>query len=417
VASLFVGLAISSATYGMNQTLRLPFYAKLAFTLVSLFIIFHVLYLAQGIFTPVLISLLMAILLEPFTLWMQAKLKFPHVISVFIAVLCLVIFFVGLIFFLSWQISDMVSDWAKIKANVNIHLTNLQQMIYENFNLTMTEQKRLIDNATSESGREIVGSTLISVTDTLMNSVLLPIFTFLFLLYKTHFVKFLCKLFSPEQHTSLRDILGQIKVSVQSYISGLFIQMITVATLTSVGYFIIGANYPILLGVLTGILNLIPYIGILMAATFSIIASLTGTPDVSIIVGVVIVNVVVQFIDNNFLVPIIVSSKVEINALVSIVGIITAGAIAGIAGMFLAIPLIAITKVVFDRIKPLEPWGYLLGDDLPKTFKWRNIKLPSYSVESTTDTMNTDLSDPSASVNIFTETDTSKPETPKNNES
>ena len=162
---------------------------------------------------------------------------------------------------------------------------------------------------------------------------------------------------------------------------------------------------------MTGLLNLIPYIGIMIAAVFSIAASLSGSPDVSIILGVVIVNIIVQFIDNNLLVPMIVSSKVEINALVSIVGIIIGGAIAGIAGMFLAIPMIAILKVIFDRISPLEPWGYLMGDDLPKTWRWRNLKFPLYDAHSTTDTL---IVTKAAQPVIFTETITNPHTEPEN---
>ena len=86
------------------------------------------------------------------------------------------------------------------------------------------------------------------------------------------------------------------------------------------------------------------------------------------------VSLVVQIIDNNLLVPLVVSSKVEINSLASILGIIIGGVLAGISGMFLAIPMMAILKVIFDRIEYLEPWGYLLGDDLPKSFKWKKSK-------------------------------------------
>ena len=392
-----------------TDTLKFPFFAKLAFTLVSLIAIFTILYLGQSILTPLLISMLFAILLDPIARLLQRKLRFPHVLAVLTTVFLLMLFFVGLIFFLSWQISDMVSDWDKIKSNVNIHISNLQMLIYENFNLTYREQNEILDDATGQSGRELVGKTLISVTDSLMNSILLPIYTFLILLYKTHFVKFLCKLFSIEHHPKLQQILAQVRVSIQSYISGLFVQMLTVSALTTIGYMIVGVEYAFLLGVMTGLLNLIPYIGILIAAVFSIAASLTGSPDLSIILGVVIVNVIVQFIDNNFLVPMIVSSKVEINALVSIVGIIVGGSIAGIAGMFLAIPVIAILKVVFDRIEPLRPWGYLMGDDLPKTWRWRNIKFPLYSPQSTSDTLT--ISDEAPPV-IFTETIT-KPINPE----
>jgi predicted PurR-regulated permease PerM len=68
----------------------------------------------------------------------------------------------------------------------------------------------------------------------------------------------------------------------------------------------------------------------------------------------------------------IVSSKVEINAFVSIIGII-GGAIAGVSGMFLALPILAVLKVIFDRVESLEPWGYLMGEIIPKTYTWRNI--------------------------------------------
>lgn len=386
----------------MNETLKLPLYAKIAFSLISLCAVFTGLYFAQSIVTPLLISLLFAILLERVTRFLSSKLRFPHVVACLFTIIIFVLFFVGIITFLSWQISDMVSDWGKIKTNFYIHLEHLQDAVRARFNITKREQNELIDSAASESGKEIVGSTLISVTDTLMNFVLIPIYTFLILLYKTHLLKFLCKLFSKEHHEKLKSILSQIKLSVQSYIIGLFIEMLTVATLTSIGLMIIGAEYAILLGVITGILNLIPYIGILIAGVLSIAATLTGTPDVTIIFGVIIVNVVVQFIDNNFLVPMIVSSKVEINALVSIVGIIAGGTIAGVAGMFLAIPMLAILKVIFDRIEVLNPWGYLMGDDLPRTFKWRNINFPAYSPEVTT-TISGTMPEESANI-VYTET-------------
>jgi hypothetical protein len=99
----------------------------------------------------------------------------------------------------------------------------------------------------------------------------------------------------------------------------------------------------------------------------------------------------------------IVSSKVEINAFVSIVGIIIGGAIAGVSGMFLALPILAILKVIFDRIESLEPWGYLMGDHLPKTYTWRSIKFPLFDsdISSKKTIIKTDIAIPT-----FTETTT-----------
>ena len=371
----------------MNETIKFPFYARLAFVLICLIAIWVVLYYGQSIITPVLMAVLFSILLGPIKTFLERKLRLPHVIASLVAVVLFVAFFAGIIFFLSWQITDMMSDWQKIKANLNIHISNLQGMIRDNFNLSETEQNKILNNTAADTGKQIVGSTLVSVSDTLLNLILVLIYTFLLLLYRSHFIKFLCKLCRKEYHPKLQEILMQVKVSVQSYIVGLFIEMIIVSVLTSIGFMIIGLEYAILLGVITGILNLIPYIGILFAGVLSIVASLSGSPDLSIVIGVIVVNIIVQFIDNNFLVPMIVSSKVEINALVSIIGIIAGGALAGFAGMFLAIPLIAIMKVVFDRIDDLSPWGYLMGDDMPKTFRWHKMQLPLYSHENASTTI------------------------------
>ncbi len=393
--------------------MRFPFYAKLAFTLTSLICILAILYVAQDILIPLMLAILFAIMLRPMVAFLTHRLKVPLVLSAIIAVLVFCLVFAGIFYFISVQVSDMANDWGKIKQNLETHFHHLQQIVHERFNLSRREQEKFIDDATKDTmatGKELVGVTLLSFTDVFMNLILIPIYMFLFLLYRNHFIKFLCQLFDVAHHVKLREILGQIKVSVQSYIVGLLIEMVVVSVLTGIGFMIIGLKYWILLGVITGVLNLIPYIGITIAGVLSIVASLTGSTDLSVIVGVIVVNIVVQLIDNNLLVPMIVSSKVQINALVSIVGIIIGGALGGFSGMFLAIPVIAVLKVIFDRISPLEPWGYLMGDDLPKTFQWHRIHFPLYSGIST-DTINVDSP---VEVKIVTETNTTTTTTATN---
>jgi len=80
---------------------------------------------------------------------------------------------------------------------------------------------------------------------------------------------------------------------------------------------------------------------------------------------VFIIYLVIQFVDNHFIVPKIVASRVQINALVSIIVVLVGGAIWGVPGMFLSIPLTAIAKVICDHIEPLKPWGFLLGNIVP----------------------------------------------------
>jgi len=268
----------------------------------------------------------------------------------------------------------MANDFDTIKKNANTFIIEIHKFIRENFQVSIGEQKKYLDTVTKDSvknGQATIVSSIISISDVLLDSTIIVIYTFLFLIYKEHFKLFLAKLIRQENHPVLKDILSQIKVSVNNYIVSLIIEMIVVSVLTSLGLWIIGIKYFILLGLITGILNLIPYIGILFAGIITVLASLTGSADTSVILGILIVNIIVQFIDNNLLVPLIINSKVEINAFVSIMGIIVGGAAAGIAGMFLAIPLLAILKIIFDRIESLSPWGYLMGNHVPRNFKWR----------------------------------------------
>lgn len=366
----------------MRTEMKLPLYVKIALILLSISIILALLYIGQHILFPILLSLLFAVLLRPIVVFFNKKLRFPHVIAVLVSVTLFIVVIGAIIFFISWQISDFTDDVNKIKHNLSLHYERMQHWIKERFHISYNNQEKYIKKAAQDSltgSKELVGNTLSSFTDALLSAILIPIYTFLFLLYRNLFIKFLSKLVSENHQKNLENILSQVKLAIQSFLVGLLIEMGIVTTLTTIGFMIIGVEYSLLFGIITGILNLIPYIGILIAGLLTIISTLTNSTDLSIIIGIIIVNISVQLIDNNIIVPMIVSSKVKINALVSIIGIIIGGAIAGVAGMFLAIPIIAILKVIFDNVEAFKPFGFVLGDDLPKTYKWGKLKLPSFN--------------------------------------
>lgn len=362
----------------MTQPVKLPFYAKLPLILISLLCFAFIFCIGKDIITPVLMAFLFAVLLLPVFTFLNTKFKFPRYLAAILCVLLFASFIIGILLFISYEVTDMANDFDTIKKNASAFIVEIHKFIRENFNISIGEQKKYIDNVTKDSvknGNATIGSAIISISDLLLDCTIIPIYTFLFLLYKDHFILFLVKLISKDNHAALKNILSQIKVSINNYIVSLILEMMVVSVLTSLGLWIIGVKYFILLGLITGILNLIPYIGITAAGIITILASLTGSAETSMILGILIVNLIVQLIDNNVLVPLIINSKVEINAFVSIMGIIIGGSAAGISGMFLAIPLLAILKIIFDRIESLEPWGYLMGNHMPKRFIWRIRKV------------------------------------------
>lgn len=356
---------------GSPTVIKFPSYAKLAFVLISLIIIFTIIYLGQNVLVPLVLSLLFAILLRPVAAFLNRKLRFPHVIAVLVSVILLVILVAGIVLLVSWQIADMTEDWNKIKTNLSNHFHHAQQWVKTKLNISYIKQKNYLEHIKQEtlkSDSQIMGDTLNSFTGTLLSIVLIPVYTFLILLYRTLFVKFLYEIVAKKNWPALQDILCQVRNVVQSYLVGLMTEMALVATMTTIGFMIIGIEYAMLLGLITGILNLIPYIGILMAGLISILATLGSSGEISLIIGIIVTNSIVQLIDNNFIVPKIVGNKVQINALVTMVGVIAGGTIAGVPGMILSIPLIAIMKVIFDHAAPLKPYGMLMGNSVPEKY-------------------------------------------------
>jgi predicted PurR-regulated permease PerM len=130
--------------------------------------------------------------------------------------------------------------------------------------------------------------------------------------------------------------------------------------------FLFGIPHALLIGVIFAILNLIPYVGALIGNVIGVLLTLTSSQEVWPIFVVLGTIAAVQFLDNNILMPRIVGSKVKINALASIVGVIVAGSLAGISGMFLSLPVIAVLKIIFDRSTQFKQWGVLFGDEQPK---------------------------------------------------
>jgi predicted PurR-regulated permease PerM len=187
--------------------------------------------------------------------------------------------------------------------------------------------------------------------------------TFFLLYYRRLFIRFLVAVFKQENAVIVYDILAQIQSRIRQYILGLLLEMVVVSTATCLALWILGVNYAILLGLLTGLFNIVPYIGIISALLLSILVTF-ATAGAAKLLLVIVTILGIHLIDSNVLLPVIVGSKVRINAFITVLGVIIGGTIWSIDGTFLAIPVIAIAKIIFDRVESLQPWGLLLGDEI-----------------------------------------------------
>lgn len=315
---------------------------------------------------PLAMAGLLAVLLRPVEDRLL-RLGMHKVFAISLALLLAIVVLSGLAIALSMQLSDFTDDIPKLRQNLSDLLDEARQWVRREYNVSYRQQEKYIEKAQTQTLDSLqTTDTLGVITGPLGTLTLVPIYVFLLLYYRSMLLHFVVVLFAEKYAERVREVLGEIKAVVQSYVVGLLIETACVAALNSIGLLILGVQYAVLLGIIAAILNLIPYIGGLAATFLTMLVCFGNQPDPSILLGVFGVFIFVQFVDNNVLVPLIVASKVRVNALVSVVGVLVGGALAGVSGMFLSIPAIAIMKVIFDRVDSLRPWGVLLGDQTPE---------------------------------------------------
>ncbi|RFZ82370.1 AI-2E family transporter [Mucilaginibacter terrenus] len=340
-----------------------PFYIQSTAVLFGLVLVVYALATLSEILIPLAFAAFLAILLNPLANRMQ-KWGVPRVLSIVLALSVAFITVALVFYFLSTQIIQFGDSLPMLKQKLGEVTITVKQWINTTFGVPITKQDQMVKEALNNS-QAMLGKTLGGLLGTLAIVFLLPVYIFFMLLYKTLILNFLYEVFAEENSTKVSEVLKETKGAIQSYIVGLLIEMIIVAAMNSLALVLLGVKYGILIGCIGAILNLIPYLGGIIAIALPVLMATVTKDGFSTQLGVIGAYIVIQFIDNNILVPRIVSSKVQINALMSIVVVLLGNQLWGLSGMFLSIPFVAVLKIIFDRIEELKPWGKLLGDNIP----------------------------------------------------
>lgn len=348
---------------------RLPFYVKLMCVSVSLLLLGYFTIIAKEVLSPLIFSCLFSILLLPLASFLERKARLPRSAASMLSVVILVGGIVLLLYGLGAQLSDLGKDWPQFRQQLDVSMHQLQVWIDQRFNIDAQKQLTYVHSATDkvmESGSSVIGAMVLSLSGILLFLVFTFIYTFFFLLYRRLIMEFLVSVFLEENKLIVHEVIERVQYMIRKYIIGLLIQMAIVAAAVAIAFSLLGVKYAILLGLLTGILNVIPYIGIAAAMVLSALVTFATAAAASKALFVIITLIVIHLLDSNVLLPIVVGSKVRINALATVLGVIIGEMIWGISGMFLSIPVVAVLKIIFDRVESLKPWGIILGDEEKK---------------------------------------------------
>lgn len=359
----------------VDKVIKLPAYAKLTVILIGIIALVTILYLAAEIIIPIVFALIIAILLQPVVKFLTNH-HFHRIPAIIITLSTVIILFAAALLFLISQAISFTESWPVIVDKASEALNQSIAWGAQTFNISPDIINEQIASIKQEllfnSGSEI-GKTLLSLGNALIIIFLIPVYIFTILYYEPLLLDFINKLSGEKNQTKVSEVIVQIKTVIQRYLSGLIIEIGIVSALNTSVLLVLGIEYAFLLGIIGGILNLIPYVGGLIAVALPMIIALSTKDSAWYALYVMIGYYLVQIIDNNLIVPRIVASKVKINALFSIMIVIAGNVLWGIPGMFLSIPLLAIIKLIFDHIEPLKPWGFLLGDTMPTGIKIKSI--------------------------------------------
>jgi predicted PurR-regulated permease PerM len=352
---------------------QLTFGVKYSIIILGLVALFFVIYIAQGILIPLIFSFIIAILFSPIVIFFT-KFRVPKVIAITLTILLVSCVSILFLILLASQLTKFSESFPVLLENFYRALAQGMDWVATKTDIKPAYLESMVTDSKAELlewGKSSISSTLLTVGNMLIMLFLIPVYVFMILFYKPLLQEFLFRITGKENDTELKLILVSTKSIIQRYLVALLLEMAIMTALNTAALLIIGVEYAFILGLIGAILNVIPYVGGIVSTALPMIVALGTGNSTSMALLVLASYVLIQFVDNNYIIPKLVGAKVKINALISILVVLIGGSIWGVPGMFLSLPLIAILKIIFDHIDSLKPWGYLLGDTMPPLIKLR----------------------------------------------
>ncbi|MBQ8165113.1 MAG: AI-2E family transporter [Clostridia bacterium] len=323
------------------------------------------------IINPLIIAAVSFFVLNPFVEWFEKKGRVKRSGAVAVVFLIALTVIVGIITFiipvLKENVSEIVENIPLIKENIKTFSVKIYDF-FESLNSKFVDRffESILneDISDSQGGLSVVETAeekisetvaswaepgnIVNIAKTILDIVTSVVITFYLLRDKEKAGNFILSVFPYSWREFLIEIYTETEKVCYSFISGQFIIAFIIGFLETLGLWIIGAPYPLLLGIIGGLSNLIPYFGPFIGAVPAVAAMLIVSPFKALFV--VLLFIIVQQIDNNFISPKIIEGKLGIHPVATIFAVFIGGEFFGLFGMLFAVPLYAIIHFSLKRL-------------------------------------------------------------------
>jgi len=363
-----------------RQEIKFPLIIRLTFILLFFILLFYILVEFKFYLTPLTLGVLFAYLLFPVANFIEKR-KVPRIAANIITIIIGLSVIYGVAFLVYKQLSVFLEDLPSLRRHASSNIGRMFNSIEMSLDIETGELKNEAIGLAQdffESPGQTWQTAFGATFNTLFSFFIMPVYVFFLLYYRDKFKNFILMLVPDKRHATAEQIIEDVNQVTIRYMTGVFVVVSILVVVNSVGFLIIGLDYAILLGTIAAVMNFIPYYGTIIGYSFPFLFALLMMDSPSYAFWVVIQFIIVQFSENNILTPNIVGSHVNINPFMIILAITLGGVVWGVPGMFIAVPMITVVRVLGENLEELSPIGFLLGQSGTEEHSINTRKIQRY---------------------------------------
>ena len=285
------------------KELKWPFYAQATLIIIGLFALITILYIGKSIIVPFVFAIIISILLSPVVNFF-VRIKINRIIAIAITLFLSIILIAGFSTLVFSQMSRFGESLPLMAEKFTEVLNQTVAWASDYFDISTKKINIWIAGTKDElinSSGSAIGKTIVTLGGLFAVLFLIPVYIFMILYYQPLLLDFIHKLAGVDHQSKVSEMILQTKTLIQRYLIGLLIEVVVITFLYTAGLLILGIEYALILGILGAFLNLIPYLGSIIAASMPMIIAFVNKPSPWFVVLVLGLYIFIQFIDNNFL--------------------------------------------------------------------------------------------------------------------
>lgn len=330
-------------------------------------IILLFLYYAAGVVITLLFSILLAYFLDPAVEFLE-RLRFPRTLGAMVMVLVLSAVLGAAGYGLWNRVTDFAADWPKYSAQLQRVAVAVQGKIQgiEGQVSQIAPAEGVPASATASRGPSVLQPLILrgigSLYALFLEVTFMPFLIFFMLAEKRQVWHGTLQLFPVSRRTQIKETLEDVRDVLRDYLAGMTVVTLLVIAASSLFFWALGMEFPILTGIVSGLLNMVPYIGAVLAWLPAFLIALIKWSSFGQFAFIAAVLITIHVLALNLVAPKLVGRRVRLNAVAITVSLLFWGWVWGGMGLVLAIPITATLRVICDHTESWKPIGRWLSD-------------------------------------------------------